>query len=102
MDQNALGLLKSELKQNLRITWDDEDTNLEMILKRSEAYLNEITGASFDFQTELRAKDLLLERCRYVYNNVSDEFEKNFRTELSRFILESAVRKASETDETTS
>ena len=58
------------------------------------AYLLDLTGASFDFSEEEWPKELLLERCRYVYNNAADEFEKNFHHELARLILKTATGKA--------
>ncbi|QHE63965.1 hypothetical protein FHE72_23525 (plasmid) [Rossellomorea vietnamensis] len=104
MDEIVKSSILVELKDNLDITWDDESTNrkLEKHIIRSEAYLQELSGTSLDFVMNIRARDLLLERCRYLYNNVADEFEPNFETELGRFILNEAVRKASESNETTS
>jgi hypothetical protein len=104
MDEVVKASILVELKDNLDITWDDESTNrkLEKHIARSVAYLQELSGTSLDFVVNSRARDLLLERCRYLYNNVSDEFERNFESELARFILTEAVRKASESNETTS
>lgn len=104
MDETIKTSLLKELKDNLDITWDDENTNrkLERYILQSEAYLKELSGTSLDFPTNLRARDLLLERCRYQYNNVSDEFEKNFESELGRFILKEAIKKAGESSATTS
>jgi hypothetical protein len=93
MDEQLLSSLLDELKSLLRITWNDEDTDLKGIIKRAEAYLSELTGASFDFQKEQRPKELLFERCRYIYNNAADEFEDNFHGELSRLILNVALGK---------
>ncbi|UII56709.1 hypothetical protein LS684_04385 [Cytobacillus spongiae] len=94
MEQSILTSLVKELKGKLRITWVEEDTELEKIIKKSEAYLLHLTGASsFDFVNEQWPAELLLERCRYVYNNAADEFEKNFKSELSRLILEVAIGK---------
>jgi hypothetical protein len=104
MEQTIKASILVELKDNLDITWEDEITNrkLERFIDRSEAYLKELSGTSLDFSVNIKARDLLLERCRYLYNNVSDEFEKNFEAELGRFILSEAVQKASESSETTS
>ncbi|MCC2472103.1 hypothetical protein LKL98_13805 [Bacillus pacificus] len=85
--------LLNELKDLLKITWNDEDTQLNKILLRGKAYLLGLTNASFDFSNEEWPKELLLERCRYVYNNAGDEFEKNYRDELSRLILHVALGK---------
>ncbi|HEK9101974.1 TPA: phage head-tail connector protein [Bacillus pseudomycoides] len=82
-----------ELKDLLKITWNDEDANLNRIISQGKAYLSSLTNASFDFVVEEWAKELLLERCRYVYNNAADEFEKNYKNELSRFILHAALGK---------
>ena len=41
---------------------------------------------------ELIPKDLLLERCRYVYNNAGDEFEKIIKG-IIRLILDVALGK---------
>lgn len=83
--------LLAELKDVLKITWNEEDTHLNSILDKGKAYLFGLTNASFDFSKELTPKDLLLERCRYVYNNAGDEFEKNYKNELSRLILDVSI-----------
>lgn len=85
--------LLDDLKSCLRITWDEEDGDLLKLIERSESYLSNLTSATFDFKEESWVKDLLLERCRYVYNNASDEFEKNFAGELSRLIMLVALGK---------
>lgn len=83
--------LLEELKSVLKITWNEEDAHLNSILDKGKAYLLGLTNASFDFSKELIPKELLLERCRYVYNNAGDEFEKNYKNELSRLILDVAI-----------
>jgi len=91
MDEQVLTQLLSDLKDRLRITWNEEDEYLKKLIKRAETYLSEMTNASFDFVNEEWPKELLLERCRYVYNNAADEFETNFHAELSRLILAVAI-----------
>lgn len=76
-----------ELKDRLQITWNDTDPDLKEIIEGAKSYLEHLTGATFDFEKEKWPKELLFERCRYVYNNEADEFEKNFIRELSRLIL---------------
>jgi hypothetical protein len=82
-----------ELKSRLRITWNDEDEHLKRILVGAMAYLLDLTGASFDFSEDSPPKTLMLERARYVYNNAADEFEINFKNELKRLILNTAIGK---------
>lgn len=96
MDEQILQGLLTNLKDRLRITWDEEDEHLKSLIRRSEAYLSELTNASFDFLNEEWPKELLLERCRYVYNNATDEFETNFHSELSRLILSVAIGRVGE------
>jgi hypothetical protein len=94
------GLLQ-DLKGRLRITWNDEDEDLMKLIERGRAYLSRLTGASFDFSLEEWPKEILLERCRYVYNNAADEFEKNYQHELSRLIFLVAIGKVGEIDDRT-
>lgn len=85
--------LLPELKNRLRITWNEEDAELENIIKRGKSYFVRITGKAFSFGLEEDETELLLERCRYVYNNAADEFEKNFEDELKRLIMYVALEK---------
>lgn len=93
--------LLAQLKAILRITWNDEDVELKNLLLRSKVYLQELCGTLFDFSTEEAPLSLLLERCRYVYNNAADEFETNFQHELSRLILNVALGKVGVKDAAT-
>ncbi|MEY9975300.1 phage head-tail connector protein [Lysinibacillus sp. RC79] len=85
--------LLKELKGRLRITWDDEDPELERIINRAKSYFEKLTSKTFSFGLDTWETELLLERCRYVYNNAADEFEKNFADELKRLILHVALEK---------
>ncbi|MFE3576897.1 phage head-tail connector protein [Lysinibacillus sp. NPDC059133] len=82
-----------ELKHRLRITWDDEDAELERIINRAKSYFEKLTSKAFAFELDKWETELLLERCRYVYNNAADEFEKNFADELKRLIMHVALEK---------
>lgn len=85
--------LVNELKNRLRITWDDEDDDLKELINESKSYLSKLTNATFDIYKDKWVKSLLLERCRYDYNNALDEFEHNFDKELKRLILLSSLGK---------
>lgn len=102
MDENILSELLADVKSNLRITWNEEDEDLKRLIKRSEAYLDDLTGTSLDFSKEGQPKTLFMERCRYAYNNAAEEFEGNFHHELSRLILKVAISQVGESSETTS
>ena len=83
--------LLQQLKAYLKITWDDEDEALAGMIERAKAYLNDLTGVELDFEKEAPPKSLLLDYCRYVYNNASEYFEENYQQELLRLQLTTAV-----------
>lgn len=74
----------NELKNYLDITWDEPatDEKLQGILNRATATLNNYAGATIDFTAENNEKQLLFDCCRYIYNNVFEEFKTNFSAEL--------------------
>ena len=80
-----------EVKAYLKITWGDEDAHLQNIITRGKGRLNELAGAELDFGTPGLAQDLLLDYCRYSYNNASEYFEENFREEILRLQLMTGV-----------
>lgn len=91
--------LLEQLKSKLRITWEDEDSDLSELVKEAESYLTGLTNATFDFGKEEWVRGLLLERCRYDYHNSLDEFEKNFSTEIKRLITLTAIGRVGTKDE---
>jgi hypothetical protein len=80
------------VKTYLKITWTDEDSHIQGIIDRGQAYLNDLTGAELDYETDGPPKTLLLEYCRYVYNNASEYFEENFSKELLRLQLQEGIK----------
>jgi len=72
----------SDVKQDQNITWDTEDDALIQMIQRAEYKLNEYAGTKVDYQTDLDARQLLLDFCRYIRNKVSEEFEKNYTSDL--------------------
>lgn len=88
--------LLEDVKDALQITWSDRDENLKRMIERAKTYLDDLIGTSFDYDKEGQHKTLLLERCRYVYNNAAYEFEINYAHEISRLMLDVAIQKAGE------
>lgn len=84
--------LLEDVKDYLKITWNDEDNSLEGIIKRGQANLQELTGTKLDFDREGQAKSLLLDYCRYAYNNALEYYEENFSREILRLQLTEAVK----------
>lgn len=87
--------LLTELKERLQISWTDETTDrvLGKILARGMSFFNALCVKEFTFTENSPERELLMERCRYVWNNALDEFEVNYRKELKRLIMQVAVEK---------
>lgn len=81
-----------ELKDYLKITWDNEDAYLQNIINRGQEYLKDLTGTELDFNTEGQVKSLLLDYCRYYYNNALEYFEDNFQKQIVRLQLKEATK----------
>ena len=83
MSLNLSGYIKYDTSQ---------DTDLGRIIARGQARLNGLTGVTLNFESDGLPHDLLLEYCRYDYNNALEYFEENFSKEIQRLQLESAVK----------
>lgn len=79
------------VKAYLKITWDDEDADIQKIIDRGKARLNGLAGVELVFEAEGLAHDLLLDYCRYSYNNAVEYFEENFQKEILRLQLSTAA-----------
>ena len=88
-------MLLERLKERLKITWDDEDILLINILERAEKSLNALMGVELNYNIPGPAQELLLERCRYDYNNALEYFEQNFAQEILRLQLQVAAEEMS-------
>jgi len=88
-------MLLELVKEELRITWDDEDTRLISMIERAKASLNKLMGVELDYEKPGPAQDLLLARCRYDYNNALEYFEQNFAREILRLQLQVAAEEVS-------
>ena len=81
-----------EVKGYLKITWEHEDGYLQGIVSRGKNYLQDLTGTIMDFEEDGQPKALLLDYCRYAYNNALEYFEENFQREIVRLQLKEAVK----------
>lgn len=80
-----------ELKEVLGIIGVDQDAALNKIILRGTAKIEGLAGVALDFTVEGLPKYLLLNYCRYDYNNAPEYFEENFKSEILRMQLQSAV-----------
>lgn len=83
--------LLEQIKGYLKITWNDEDTEIQSIIQRGQNYLNDVTCVELDFNAEAQPKSLLFDYCRYAQNNALEYFEANFQTEILRLQLKVGI-----------
>lgn len=86
------GQLFQEVKRHLRITWDEDDEEIASIIARGRRRLKELAGSALKFERESPERDLLLNYCRYAYNNALEYFEESFHREIVRLQLQEAVK----------
>jgi hypothetical protein len=80
-----------ELKDALGIVGVEQDAALDKLILRGKARLEGLAGVALDFEVEGLPRSLLLDFCRYTYNNASEYFEENFKNEILRMQLQTAV-----------
>lgn len=88
-----------EVKEELRITWTDEDERIQRIIDRAKEDMNSLVGVELDFDNNSQAKTLFLDRCRYDYNNALEYFEDNFHKPITRLIIQEGMKSNAITEE---
>ena len=86
--------LLEEVKDNLFVTWKDNDDQIKIIILKSMNYLQSKVYQKLTIEV-FSGYDiehtLLIERCRYDWNNALNEFEKNFASEILAYIQKYAL-----------
>lgn len=103
-DNTADQQLLSDVKRYLHITWQDDNTDANIMdaIQSSKARLQEIAGvSSIDFTIDYDARDLLKDRCRYINSHALEMFEKNFASELTSLHIKYQVQEAKTSEVTT-
>ena len=90
--------LLSEVKEELRIDSDLENTRVANIIEFGISEIQNLTGTTLDFENNIQAKSLLLNYCRYRYSNASEYFKENFQKDILNLQLSEAVKKKKEDD----
>lgn len=86
--------LLKEVKDNLFVTWSENDEQIKIIILKSMNYLQSKVAQQLPldiFSGYDIEHTLLIERCRYDWNNALDEFEDNFGSEILAFIQKYAL-----------
>lgn len=84
-------MLLAEVKAYLKINWDEEDSDLSKMINRGISRLNKLTGTTLNFDADDIPKELLLDYCRYAYNNALEYFEQNFASDILKLQLEKGI-----------
>lgn len=73
-----------EVKGYLAITWDDiaTNSNIQNSIAEGSQYLSNKLGTELNFDTDLEARALLKDYCRYVRNYSLEYFEANFLSKI--------------------
>ena len=68
-----------EVKRNLNITWNDENTNASVqdYIRNGVAVLENDVKSDINFNTDILARKLLKTYCRYERNNSEEYFIEN-------------------------
>lgn len=76
--------LLQSVKDKLKITWEDENTDRELITLIDDAKnsLNNKLGAVIDYTAPGQERRLFLNYCLYAYNNMENEFDNNYLNEI--------------------
>ena len=80
----------------LDITFNDEKlkNKIGCIMDRGVAYLEDKFGATVDFIKDKIAMELLFSYCRYGRSNAIEQFEHDFKSNLTAFALRGAMETA--------
>ena len=91
LESEILKLLP-EVKDELKITWEDEDSSLKRMIQLAKGNLDDLIGATLNLEESTPAKQLFLDYCRYDYNKALEYFEDNFSKEILRLQLKEGVK----------
>lgn len=91
-----------EFKDRMHISHSSEDDNLKQLLSFS---ISAIKGSCGDFDVngksefDIRAKELVFERTRYVYNDALEFFDNNFLTQINNLGISIVLQDEVDTDD---
>lgn len=79
------------VKENIFVTWNDEDDKVENMVKRGMKRINNLIGGKLDY-SEHDNLDLLVNFCRYDWNGVSEYFTTNFQDDILFLQIKEATK----------
>lgn len=86
MDDDKKQSLAKELKGRLRITWEDDRTDMEIsqIIDDTGSYMNHLLGAEADYTAPGINHMLFIAYAMYLWNNCENEFEAAYLKDINR------------------
>ncbi|EPW8863946.1 hypothetical protein ACWQM2_002623 [Staphylococcus aureus] len=90
-----------KLKNRLHILDEESDENLIEMIVSSIVKLKNTCG-EFDINSNEKARELVFERVRYIYNDVLEHFERNFAREITDLQMRLFFESSEENEETKS
>lgn len=90
------------VKRYLNITWNDTDTEAELIdqMRDAEAALNHKLGATIDYFEPGQERELYLNYMLYSWNKCLNEFDEAYRDEIIQIRHKYEVAAAKKEDDT--
>lgn len=75
-----------DVKRNLNITWDDEDTDARIVdmMLDAEYALNHLLGAEIDYFAPGMERSIYMSYILYAYNGCTNEFESAYLADIYR------------------
>jgi hypothetical protein len=89
----------TKFKKRMKISHSIEDDTLKDILSSSAEDIKAHCGP-FTIETNVRARELVFERSRYVYNDALEFFNDNFASQMTSLALELYIPSGEIPDET--
>ncbi|HAM1838872.1 TPA: phage gp6-like head-tail connector protein [Listeria monocytogenes] len=90
--------LLKKFKERMHISHNSEDSNLKELLSFSIADLQEKCGL-FNVDEHVRARELVIDRTRYAYNDSIEFFDENFQSQITSLGFSLYVAESGESDE---
>lgn len=92
MTEEKIVLLLNSLKNKLKITFNDSDEDLKIIIQNAIPTVNHKIGAEIDYTEFGQEQELFLNYCMYVYYNRQNEFDKLYINEIMQIREKNVVR----------
>lgn len=98
MTEETKKTLRETVLNDLDITFEDEalKKKIDRLIDSGAAYLEDKFGREVDFIEDKIALELLTSYCRYGRSNAIEQFEHDFRSNLTAFALRGAMLTAQE------